>query len=239
MDTPREPLYPLLRQHGWNATAYQIVNPGMAHWFSPEGDAVIGYVTRARVRVVAGAPVCDEARLTAVMADFAREARASGERVCYFGAAGRVFALLSEQAGHSVVVLGAQPVWNPQRLPAWRPSLRAQLSRARNKGVRVREWAEIQALLRRQNAALTCLGGLSDPAGKSAPQPPTQNIAAAGQPAGLAHFGISTVILMVEYQSAKFSMSASVSVFAMMLICGPRRLPDRYARSCSRRYSFC
>lgn len=52
----RELLYTLLREYAWNATAYQIVNPGIEHWFSPEGDAVIGYVTRGRVRVVAGAP---------------------------------------------------------------------------------------------------------------------------------------------------------------------------------------
>jgi len=31
--------------HGWNATAYQIVNPGMSLWFSANGDAVAGYVT--------------------------------------------------------------------------------------------------------------------------------------------------------------------------------------------------
>ena len=143
--TSLESLYSLLRQHAWNATAYQIVNPGIVHWFSPEGDAVIGYVTRARVRVVAGAPVCEEGRLPTVMAAFAQEARSCGERVCYFGAAGRVFALLSALPGHSVVVLGAQPVWNPQSLPAWRPSLRAQLARARNKGVTVREWPVMEA----------------------------------------------------------------------------------------------
>lgn len=138
-------LYALLREHAWNATAYQIVNPGIRHWFSPEGDAVIGYVTRAGVRVVAGAPVCAESRLGAVVAAFTDEAREKGERVCYFGAAGRVFSLLSEQPGHSVVVLGAQPVWNPQALPPWRSSLRAQLARARNKGVRVREWPVTEA----------------------------------------------------------------------------------------------
>ena len=50
-------------QHGWNATAYQILDPGIAHWFSAAGDAVIGYVRRSGVRVVAGAPVCAPGRL--------------------------------------------------------------------------------------------------------------------------------------------------------------------------------
>src|SRR5690349_12283396 len=44
----------LVRQWGWNATAYQIVNPGIEHWFSRGGDAVIGFVRRHGVRVVAG-----------------------------------------------------------------------------------------------------------------------------------------------------------------------------------------
>ena len=46
----------LVLQHGWNATAYQIVNPGIALWFARAGDAVAGYVRRSRTRVVAGAP---------------------------------------------------------------------------------------------------------------------------------------------------------------------------------------
>ncbi|HMI57811.1 MAG TPA: phosphatidylglycerol lysyltransferase domain-containing protein, partial [Gemmatimonadaceae bacterium] len=76
----------LVLEHGWNATAYQILNPGIAHWFSRAGDAVIGYVTRSGVRVVAGAPVCAEERLHDVVAEFAADARAAGDRVCYFGA---------------------------------------------------------------------------------------------------------------------------------------------------------
>ena len=63
--------------HGWNATAYQIVNPGIAHWFSARGDAVVGYTDRSGVRVVAGAPVCPPERLAEVAAEF--EAEASGE----------------------------------------------------------------------------------------------------------------------------------------------------------------
>ncbi|MBK5186768.1 MAG: hypothetical protein JJD97_00910, partial [Gemmatimonadaceae bacterium] len=47
----------LVLRYGWNATAYQILNPGFALWFSGAGDAVIGYVRRSGVHVVAGAPV--------------------------------------------------------------------------------------------------------------------------------------------------------------------------------------
>lgn len=128
----------LVMRHGWNATAYQIVNPGISLWFPPADDAVVGYVTTHGRRVVAGAPVCSKQRLASMVAEWTD---ASTTRVCYFGAAGRIRELLMNGHGYSSVVLGAQPVWNPQ---AWRPervpSLRQQFNRARNKGVRVEEW---------------------------------------------------------------------------------------------------
>ena len=127
-------------RHGWNATAYQILNPGIAHWFSTGGDAVVGYVTRAGVRVVAGAPVAPEPRLAAVVREFEADAARSGHRVCYFCAEARLERVLRGGPSHDFVLLGAQPSWEP---PAWaaatgvHPSLRAQFSRARRKGVTV------------------------------------------------------------------------------------------------------
>jgi phosphatidylglycerol lysyltransferase len=133
----------LVLAHGWNATAYQLVNPGIAHWFSADGDAVVGYVRRHGVRVVAGAPVCPEERLPAVAADFERAAHAAGDRVCYFGAEARLERLYRGDPSHAMVSLGAQPAWDPARWPEIlrrRASLRAQLHRARNKEVCVAEW---------------------------------------------------------------------------------------------------
>lgn len=131
-------------RHGWNATAYQIVNPGIEHWFSQRGDAVIGFVRKNGVRVVAGAPVCDEERLHDVVDEWEAQTRAAGEKTCYFGAAGRIKHLLENSPEYSTVTLGAQPVWMPSHWQAaieGRSSLRAQLARARNKGVTVSEWA--------------------------------------------------------------------------------------------------
>lgn len=131
----------LVLAHGWNATAYQILNPGIRHWFAAAGDAVVGYVTRGRVRVVAGAPVAPAARLAAVAREFEDDAHAAGERVCYFGAEARLESLLAASPSHAFVLLGAQPAWDPagwERATA-RASLRAQLHRARNKGVEVVE----------------------------------------------------------------------------------------------------
>lgn len=143
----------LVLRHGWNATAYQILNRGIALWFSTRGDAVIGYVRRNGIRVVAGAPVCAPDRLADVLAEFAADARAAHDRVCYFGAGARLEAtIIARATGNSarsgMVGLGAQPSWDPRRwsgVVARRASLRAQLNRARNKGVTVSQWSASRA----------------------------------------------------------------------------------------------
>jgi phosphatidylglycerol lysyltransferase len=133
----------LILRHGWNATAYQLLNPGISHWYSAHGDALVGYVTYAGTRVVAGAPVCSADRLVEVVGEFGASAAAAGERVCYFGAGDRLQKSLTGTRRWSAVSLGAQPSWDPRGWPAIlsrRASLRAQLNRARNKGVAVSEW---------------------------------------------------------------------------------------------------
>ncbi len=130
----------LVLEHGWNSTSYQILNPGIAHWFAPGADCVVGYVRRHRVLVAAGAPVCAAASLDASVAAFEAFARRQGCRVCYVCAEQRLHSLLSPRRTHSAIALGAQPVWEPSEWDAvllQRRSLRAQLNRARNKGVTV------------------------------------------------------------------------------------------------------
>jgi phosphatidylglycerol lysyltransferase len=133
----------LVLNFGWNATAYQILNPGIQLWFSRAGDGVVGFVMASRTRVVAGAPVCDQARLESIAAEFAQDAHLQGQRVCYFGAGERLDAGYAQNPAWSRVLLGAQPVWKPHR---WqiavekKSSLRAQFNRARNKGVKVTAW---------------------------------------------------------------------------------------------------
>ncbi|HET7602601.1 MAG TPA: DUF2156 domain-containing protein [Gemmatimonadales bacterium] len=146
----------LVLEHGWNATSYQIINPGIRHWFSAAGDAVVGYVEAAGVRVVAGAPVAARVRLGDVAAEFEADSRRSGLGVCYFGAEARLEELYRNSAHHSMALLGAQPAWEPQHWDAIcraHASLRAQFHRARNKGVTVQEWpvslAEAHPALRR------------------------------------------------------------------------------------------
>ena len=138
----------LVMRFGWNAVSYQILNPGIAWWFDPAGDAVVGYVTHARTRVVAGAPVCAGARVAAVVAAFADDARAHRERVVYFGAGERLERLYGGHPRWALIPLGAQPWWDPATWDATlrgHRSLREQLRRARAKGVRVEEWPAARA----------------------------------------------------------------------------------------------
>jgi lysylphosphatidylglycerol synthetase-like protein (DUF2156 family) len=138
----------LILECGWNATAYQILNPGIALWFSAVGDGVVGFVRHRSTLVVAGAPVCALDRLGVVAAEFVAHARKHGHRVCYFGAGDRLESRYANDAAWSRVLLGAQPVWDPREWSsaiAKRSSLRAQFNRARNKGITVAEWVPCDA----------------------------------------------------------------------------------------------
>jgi phosphatidylglycerol lysyltransferase len=148
----------LVLEYGWNSTSYQIINPGIRHWFAAANDAVVGFVSCRNVRVVVGAPVCAKERLLAVAAEFERDATQTGERVCYFYAETRLEYLYANSPKHAKVLLGAQPSWQPRgwtEIIAKHKSLRAQLNRARNKGVTVTEWSTEKA--RNNPALLDCL----------------------------------------------------------------------------------
>jgi phosphatidylglycerol lysyltransferase len=148
----------LILSYGWNSTSYQILNPGIKRWFASRGDALIGYVAAAGVRVVAGAPVCAAERLRAVADEFEGEASARGEPVCYLAAEARLESIYQDSPAHARILLGAQPVWQPKnwaQIVRAHKSLRAQLNRARNKGVVVAEWPREKAA--RHPALAACL----------------------------------------------------------------------------------
>ena len=133
----------LVMAYGWNATAYQILNPGIDHWFSADAPAVAGYTRRGKFLVAAGAPVCPPELLAAVAEEFEAFAADQGCRVCYVCASERLLALWRGSKTHATVTIGAEPVWDPRGWPAVvrrHRSLRAQLNRARNKGVVVEAW---------------------------------------------------------------------------------------------------
>jgi|CXWL01.1.fsa_nt_gi phosphatidylglycerol lysyltransferase len=139
----------LVLAHGWNTTAYQLLNPGLEYWFAAAGDAVAGYVENGPWWVVAGAPVAALERLPTVVAELAVAARARGAQVAYFAAERRLETVLAAAAGPPTrLLLGAQPFFDPKAWPsglARHASLRAQLLRATHKGVVVAEWTAAMA----------------------------------------------------------------------------------------------
>ncbi|MCH9648716.1 MAG: DUF2156 domain-containing protein [Deltaproteobacteria bacterium] len=142
----------LILRYGWNATAYQILNPGIERWFSESEDAVIGYVSYHGHRVVAGSPVCALERLPAVIEEFETQARQKRQRICYFAADERLAEVLARRGPWDRLLLGAQPVWNPEGWPGilrTKASLRGQLNRARNKGLKISRLSHREAQERR------------------------------------------------------------------------------------------
>ncbi|HUN58281.1 MAG TPA: DUF2156 domain-containing protein [Candidatus Binataceae bacterium] len=135
----------LVMTYGWNTTAYQILNPGFEYWFAPNTPAVVAYMRRRNIFVVAGAPVCPAEALVGVIGEFERFASGAGCRVCYVCAADRLRETVQGSSGYSTIVIGAQPVWNPQEWPELavaRRAIRSQVARARNKGLTVERIAD-------------------------------------------------------------------------------------------------
>ena len=132
----------IVARYGWNATAAQALNPEMRRWRAPEALVAFAEGRRwpggPRVWLGAGEPICAPERLAEVAEAFAADARAAGASAAWFGASERFCAVWTG----ANLVLGAQPVWTPEAWPdilAGKASLRAQVNRARNKGVTRRD----------------------------------------------------------------------------------------------------
>lgn len=139
----------ILMRHGRNSMAWKILEPGMRLWFARQQDCVIGYQLYKGTRVVAGAPAASPEVLSSVVREFEEEADSHGERVCYFGAETWLKDILRQSPGHKAVLLGAQPVWNPQywgEALSKRGSLRELINGAARRGVKVKE-AMLQDIL--------------------------------------------------------------------------------------------
>ncbi len=134
----------LLRLHGWNATSFQVLEPGFRYWFD-EDDACVAYVDTGGAWVAAGAPVAALDRLEPVARRFVEAAQNAGRRVCFFAVEERFV----QRADLETLGIGQQPVWDSDQ---WNEvlrssrSLREQLRRARAKGVEVRELSETEAV---------------------------------------------------------------------------------------------
>ena len=157
LDPERRRVLAVLRRHGWNATSFQVLEPGFRYWFADE-DACVAYVDTGHAWIAAGAPLTDGARLRGVAEEFHRRALASGRRAAFFAVEQRVVEALRWHA----LLIGEQPEWEAQAWPAalrGSSGLREQLRRARAKGVTVRtathgELVSSTAPLRRELEAM-------------------------------------------------------------------------------------
>jgi phosphatidylglycerol lysyltransferase len=135
-DPERARVLALLQAHGWNATSFQILEPGFSYWFDRD-DACVAFVDTGRSLVVAGAPVAPLTRFREATRAFLAFAASRGRRSCFFATETR----FHEAMGWHAMRVGDQPVWTPADWPATLSrsrSLREQLRRARAKGIAVR-----------------------------------------------------------------------------------------------------
>ena len=96
----------LLKRHGWNATSFQILEPGFRYWFDGDdalGEACVGYVDTGSAWVAAGSPVAPPERFAEVSARFAAAAVAAGRRVSFFA---------TEQRFHDAAQWSSLPAWS-------------------------------------------------------------------------------------------------------------------------------
>jgi phosphatidylglycerol lysyltransferase len=138
-DGDRRRVLALLERHGWNATSFQILEPGFRYWFDGD-DACVGYVDTGRAWVAAGVPIAPPERLAEVGARFAAAAGGAGRRACCFATEAR----FRDATGWPSLRIGDQPMWAPgdwDGVVRGSKSLREQLRRARAKGVTVRALA--------------------------------------------------------------------------------------------------
>jgi phosphatidylglycerol lysyltransferase len=125
----------LLRRHGWNATSFQILEPGFRYWFDGD-DACVAYLDTGRAWVAAGAPIATAERVAPAALAFVTAAAAEKRRACFFGTEDR----FTTAAPLVAMRIGEQPVWDPtswEEILRGTRSLREQIRRARAKGVAV------------------------------------------------------------------------------------------------------
>ena len=134
MPTELERVLALIQRHGWNATAFQTLEPGYRYFFTGD-EACVAYIDTGGAWVAAGQPIAARDQLASVASAFLDAARAAGRRGCFFGSEDPLGEL-------GTVRIGEQPAWDPRAWPEvlrTTKSLREQLRRARAKGVAIRE----------------------------------------------------------------------------------------------------
>ena len=147
MSSLSERVLSILKAWGAHATSFQVLEPGYTYWFDDSvkaPGAFVAYVRSGSYRVAAGAPTAPHDALGAVAARFIDDAKSHGEKVIFFSVDGAFLSALNdleEPPAVDSVSVGSLPEWDPRLYHVdggGRATVRAQINRARNKGVRVR-----------------------------------------------------------------------------------------------------
>ena len=129
-------VHDLLRQHGAEATSFQVLEPGYHYWFDGD-DACIAYTDTGQAWVAVGAPVAAPHDQAGTARRFCAAAAAHGREARFFA----VDEAFTDRADLRRTHIGEQPLWDPlewEGIVASSRSLREQLRRARAKGVALR-----------------------------------------------------------------------------------------------------
>ena len=112
-DDERATVLALVQRHGWNATSFQVLEPGYRYLFVGS-DVCIAYVDTGKAWVAAGAPLAEDGRMAEATAAFIAAARKAGRRACLFATEERFASLVALPS----FPIGEQPVWDPGTWPA-------------------------------------------------------------------------------------------------------------------------
>jgi len=140
-------LLDLLRRHGAEAEAFRALSPDLRLWTARGFDAALAYVRAGRSVVGVGSPICAPDDRARAMSTLIEEARAHDLRVQLFAVEEDTLNVLNRSKApgmpeHTWVSIGEQPAFD---LSNWslagrkRANVRAQVHRAANHGVRIKE----------------------------------------------------------------------------------------------------
>jgi phosphatidylglycerol lysyltransferase len=144
LDPDRCRLLALLRRHGRHASSFQVLGPGFGYWFDEIDEGAVAYAEVAGYRVAAGPPIAPRQRRALVAGRFVNESLSVGRRVLFFGVGDEFLEELRAAppaCGMDALPIGVQAEFEPAAYTLAgrrRRSMRAQVHRAHNHGVRVR-----------------------------------------------------------------------------------------------------
>ena len=145
LDGERQRVLAILKRHGRAASSFQLLEQDYTYWFLSHDDhneSVVAYVSTRRFMVVAGGPVGPVERLKDTLETFADFCRSQDRHVLVVGLEPwQIEGISPDVKRFEVFKIGEQPEWDTEHYHVQGPdkkSLRAQINRAKNKGVSVR-----------------------------------------------------------------------------------------------------